>query len=30
LFAWLLWLRLRSLQLQDEVAALRREALVSS
>src|SRR6266446_3404528 len=24
LFAWLLWLRLRSLELQDEVAALRR------
>jgi len=30
LFAWLLWLRLRSLQLHDEVAALRREALASS
>ncbi|HEV8713345.1 MAG TPA: cytochrome c biogenesis protein CcsA [Candidatus Binatia bacterium] len=30
LFAWLLWLRLRSLQLQDEVAALRREALAAS
>ena len=30
LFAWLLWLRLRSLRLHDEVAALRREALASS
>jgi len=30
LFAWLLWLRLRSLQLHAEVAALRREALASS
>ena len=30
LFAWLLWLRLRSLQLHNEVAALRREALASS
>ena len=30
LFAWLLWLRLRSLSLRDEVAALRRQALASS
>jgi heme exporter protein C len=30
LFAWLLWLRLRSVKLQDEVAALRREALALS
>jgi heme exporter protein C len=30
LFAWLLWLRLRSLKLQDEVTALRREALIAS
>ena len=30
LFMWLLWLRLRSLSLRDEVAALRREALASS
>jgi heme exporter protein C len=30
LFAWLLWLRLRSLKLQDEVVALRREALIAS
>lgn len=30
LFAWLLWLRLRSLSLHDEVATLRREALALS
>jgi heme exporter protein C len=30
LFAWLLWLRLRSLSLRDEIAALRRQALASS
>ena len=30
LFAWLLWLRVRSLKLQDEVTALRREALIAS
>jgi len=30
LFCWLLWLRLRSLSQQDDVAALRREALASS
>lgn len=30
LFTWLLWLRLRSLSLRDEVAALRREALALS
>jgi len=30
LFAWLLWLRLRSLKQQDEVAGLRREALIAS
>jgi heme exporter protein C len=30
LFAWLVWLCLRSLQLQDEVAALRREALAAA
>jgi len=30
LFTWLLWLRLRSLSLRDEVAALRRQALALS
>jgi heme exporter protein C len=30
LFAWLFWLRLRSLSLQDEVTTLRRQALATS
>jgi heme exporter protein C len=30
LFVWLLWLRLRSLSLRDEVAALRRQTLAAS
>jgi hypothetical protein len=30
LFVWLLWLRLRSLTLRDEVAALRRQVLAVS